>query len=85
MNKNVALIVLAAFFFAFGVGWLLMLVHNTVKPSTADDVVIGGCLAVAAIFAAPADLKDAVNWLAPALPWGRRSTDKPEDNPEKKP
>ena len=85
MNKNVALIVVATFFFAVGIGWLLMLLHNNVKPSTPDDVVMVICLALAAIFAAPADLKDAVTWLAPALPWGRRSTDKPEDNPEKKP
>ncbi len=77
MNKNVALLALAVFFLAFAGAWLALLIRHGVPHSTADDIVIGGCLLMGAMLAAPTDMKDAINTMRPVLPWNRKSDSGP--------
>lgn len=70
-GADLAAYVIAAVCVAFASVWAyIAFTHNT--HSNFDDGLIGGCLLVAVILAAPANAQKAVAIVKPILPWGKR-------------
>lgn len=75
MKEGVPSLIAIAFgllLIVFAMAWALIGAFITKAHSTADDMLIGGCLLVAFMLVLPANFEKAVSVLKPVLPWSGR-------------